>query len=83
MNTTYTQHKMENGDQIFATLVCNGTTIVNVMQNNFASMEDVMRYVMTKAGIFGGLARVKVRNASQGWSTDMMVSSPHRRMLAC
>lgn len=74
---------MQNGDQIFASLVCNGTTIVNIMENNFASLDDVMRYVITKAGMFVGLGRVRVRNASQGWSTDMTVSTPRRRMIAC
>lgn len=82
MNTFNTQHKMQNGDQIFASLVCNGTTIVNIKESNFACLDEVMRYVITKAGVFAGLGRVKVRNASQGWSTDMMVASSHRSMLA-
>ena len=82
MSTNYTTHKMNNGDKIFASLVCNGTTIVNIMKDNFACLDEVMRYVMTQAGVFGGLARIKVRNASQGWSTDVMVASPRRISLA-
>lgn len=73
---------MENGDQIFASLECNGTTIVNIMQSNFGCIEDVMRHVMTRAGMFGGLGRMRVRNASQGWSTNIMVASPSRSMWA-
>ncbi len=75
MNTTLaTQHKMTCGDQIFASVVCNGTTVVNVMDSNFDCLDQVMRYVMNKAGRLAGLARVKVRNASQGWATDLTVS---------
>ncbi len=74
--TTPATHKMACGDQIFAQVVCNGTTVVNVVDSNFGSMEQVMRYVLGKAGRLAGLARVKVRNASQGWSTDLTVSSP-------
>ena len=72
---------MENGDQIFASLECNGQTIVNVKQDNFGSLDDVMRYVLMHAGMFCGMGRVKVRNASQGWSTAVMVSSPRRSFI--
>lgn len=83
MNTITPLHKMENGDQIFASLECNGRTIANVADSNFSSIEDVMQYVMTSAGQFFGLARVRVRNASQGWSTAVTVSAPRRSMWAC
>ncbi len=82
MERNNTLHKMENGDQIFASLECNGRTIVNISQSNFVSLDDVMRYVMTQAGMFRGLGRMRVRNASQGWSTAMMVASPRRSMWA-
>lgn len=82
MNTYDTTHKMAAGDQIFASLECNGNTIVNINQSNFSSLADVMRYVVMQAGVFGGLGRVRVRNASQGWSTAMMVSAPRRSMWA-
>lgn len=83
MNTFNTPHKMENGDQIFASLECNGRTIANIMDCNFSCIEDVMHYVMSRAGQFFGLGRVKVRNASQGWSTAVTVSAPRRSMWAC
>lgn len=73
-------HKMENGDQIFATLECNGRTLVNICNSNFASIDDVMQCVLSMAGVFGGMGRMRVRNASQGWSTAVMVSSPRRSM---
>ena len=72
---THNLHKMENGDQIFASLECNGNTLVNIKMDTFASVNEVMRYVLEKAGSFVGLGRVKVRNASQGWSTAMMVAA--------
>lgn len=83
MNSYNSTHKMATGDQIFASLECNGQTIVNINNSNFSSLNDVMRYVMNQAGVFGGLGRMRVRNASQGWSTAMMVSSPRRSMWAC
>lgn len=83
MNTISNLHKMANGDQIYASLECNGKTIFNVSQCNFNNLDDVMRYVMMHAGMFGGLGRVKVRNASQGWSTAVTVASPRRSLLAC
>lgn len=82
MNAMNNIHKMENGDQIFASLECNGKTIVRINENHFGCLDEVMKYVVSLAGMFGGLGRVKVRNASQGWSTAMMVTSPRRSMWA-
>lgn len=81
MNAPHTHHTMACGDQIFASLVCNGITIANIMKNNFGCLDEVLRYMVMQAGAWAGLASIKVRNASRGWSTNVTMTSPRHRMM--
>ena len=78
MTSIFDTHKMHKGDVIFASLDNNGRTLVHIKQDNFASMAEVMKQVISVAGQFYGLGRIQVRNMTQGWSTSMAVASPHR-----
>ena len=69
------------GDNIIAQIVCNGNILASVCRNNFSSLDDVVRLLIQQAGRFAGLARVVVRNKTQGWSTDVAVA-PRRRTAA-
>ncbi len=70
MNATLaTPHTISASDQVFATLEAGGKVLVRISAYGFSSLDDVMRLVWRKAGEFLGLARVSVRNKTQGWRT--------------
>lgn len=78
MTTIFDTHKIDNTDVIFASVMCNGKTLVRITQSNFNSIEEVMQRVISMAGKFMGVVRVRVRNMTQGWSTGMAIASQRR-----
>ncbi|MBO4721690.1 MAG: hypothetical protein J5629_02025 [Muribaculaceae bacterium] len=62
-------------DQIFATLMVGGKVLASVCRNNFANINDVVRFICTNAGRFMGLAQLNIRNKTQGWSMNLALSS--------
>ncbi len=62
-------------DQIFATLMVGGKVLASVCRNNFANINDVVRFICASAGRFMGLAQLNIRNKTQGWSMNLALSS--------
>lgn len=63
-------------DQVMATLVGRNGILATVNKSNFASLNDVVRFVMALAGRFAGMAQLTVRNRTQGWSVNMALAAP-------
>lgn len=70
-----TSTSLSTSDQIFATLEVGGKVMASVCKNNFASINDVVRFVCSLAGRFMGLARLNIRNKTQGWTVNMALAS--------
>lgn len=80
-----TASTIKTGDQIFATLILGGKIIASVCKSNFASIDEVVRFITGTAGRFMGLAQLSIRNKTQGWSTSMSLATrqaqqPARRL---
>ena len=73
MNTNSTS--LSIGDQIFATLEVGGKTVASVYKTNFATINDIVRFVGAVAGRFMGLARLHIRNKTQGWTMNLSLAS--------
>ena len=69
-----TRTSLSTSDQIFATLVVGGKVMASVSKTNFSSVEDVVRFICAMAGKFMGLAKLNIRNKTQGWSLDMALA---------
>ncbi len=70
-------------DQVFATLEAGGKVLVRISAAGFTSIDDVVRLVWRKAGDILGLARISVRNKTQGWRTvTTMARRPAARQAA-
>lgn len=73
MNNKY--FSVSSSDQIFATLVVGGKVMANVCKCNFSSVDEIVRLVSSLAGRFMGLARLSIRNKTQGWTMNMALAS--------
>lgn len=62
-------------DQIFATLIVGGKVLTSVCRNNFANINDVVRFICASAGRFMGLAQLNIRNKTQGWAMNIALAS--------
>ncbi len=63
------------GDQIFATLMLGGKTLVSVCKSNFATIDEVVKFITSAAGRFMGLAQLSIRNKTQGWTTNIALTT--------
>ena len=82
MTTMNFNQTMSPSDLIMASLECNGKELVRFSQNNFSSIDEVVRAAFSAAGHFAGLARLTVRNATQGWSRAIALASRIRLNVA-
>ncbi|MBQ2075067.1 MAG: hypothetical protein II691_01650 [Muribaculaceae bacterium] len=73
MNTIATT--LTSSDQVFATLEVGGKVLASVCKSNFSTVDDIVRFVCSMAGRFMGLARLSIRNKTQGWSMNMALAS--------
>ncbi|MBR5087327.1 MAG: hypothetical protein IKX31_10025 [Muribaculaceae bacterium] len=71
----YTATSLSTSDQIFATLEVGGKIMASVSKSNFANINDVVRFTCSIAGKFMGLARLSIRNMTQGWTMNMALAS--------
>lgn len=71
----YNTASLSVSDLIFATLIVGGKVIASVCRNNFASINDIVKFIATSAGRFMGLAQLNIRNKTQGWSMNMALAS--------
>ena len=67
------------GDQICATLECNGRRLASVNGSDFPSLEAVKRALLDMAGRYVGMAVITVRNCSQGWRDVTALATMRRR----
>lgn len=81
MNATMMNREMNLGDEVFATLECNGRILANVRATQFSSVDEVVGYIYATAGAFSGLGRLTVRNRTQGWCQMVPVARMARRPL--
>ncbi len=65
-------------DLIFATLEVGGKTMASVSKTNFSSIDDIVRFIYAIAGRFMGLARLNIRNKTQGWTMNLALASHQR-----
>ena len=70
-----TRTSLSTSDQIFATLEVGGKVMATVCKNNFASIDEVVRFIYAMAGKFMGLARLNIRNKTQGWTMNLALAS--------
>lgn len=66
---------ISTSDQIMAQLEINGRVLVRLSRNNFSSIDEVVGLAYALAGRFMGLARLTIRNKSQGWSQVMSLAT--------
>ena len=70
-----TSTTLSTSDQIFATLEVGGKIMASVSKNNFSTINDVVRFIYSIAGRFMGLARLSIRNMTQGWTMNLALAS--------
>lgn len=77
MSKTYT---LATDDQVMATLTSSRGILATVNKKNFATINDVVRFVMALAGNFAGMAHLNIRNRTQGWAMNMALMAPSRNL---
>lgn len=65
-------------DEILASLEVGGKTVASISKSNFSSINDIVRFICAMAGRFMGLARLNIRNKTQGWSMNLALASSQR-----
>lgn len=70
-----TSTTISTSDQIFATLEVGGKIMASVSKNNFSTINDVVRFICSITGRFIGLARLSIRNMTQGWTMNLALAS--------
>lgn len=78
----YTSTSLSVNDQIFATLEVGGKIMATVNKSNFSNINDIVRFIYSIAGRFMGLARLSIRNKTQGWTMNMALASRQNQPLA-
>ncbi len=69
-----TLKQVNRDDEMMATLEAQGGIVASVQKRNFASVDDVVRFVMSLAGKFAGLGKLTIRNKTQGWRVVMSLA---------
>ena len=77
---TNNNNPLSVSDQIVAQLESNGRVLASVKTNNIGSIDEIIVMIKALAGKFMGLARLTIRNQTQGWS--QVVSLASRRCAA-
>lgn len=72
-------NNLSTTDQVLAILERDGQVLASVSKRDFKSVNEVVRFLISLAGRFAGLAKLTIRNKTQGWSTHMTLASPFRR----
>lgn len=69
-----TMKQVNRNDVMMATLEAEGGVLASVQKSNFASVDDVVRFVKALAGKFAGLGKLTIRNKTQGWRVVMSLA---------
>lgn len=65
---------ISHSDIIFATVRRMGRTIYNSRLTGYSSVDDIIRDIHTSLGTVGGIATLCLRNGSQGWSANHILT---------
>ncbi|MBR1543767.1 MAG: hypothetical protein IJ626_02605 [Muribaculaceae bacterium] len=71
---TTVKNRISPSDQVFASIENNGRVLATMNKSNFSSTEDVMRLIMSMAGKWMGVAKISIRNKSQGWTENRAIA---------
>lgn len=66
---------LSTSDQVFATLMLGGKTLLSVCKSNFASIDEIVRFITSATGKFMGLAQLNIRNKTQGWTMSLSLAT--------
>ena len=69
-----TMKQVNRNDVMMATLEAEGGVLASVQKSNFASIDDVVRFVKALAGKFVGMGKLTIRNKTQGWRIVMSLA---------
>lgn len=69
---------VNRGDQICATLMCNGHRLASVNGMGFTSLDAVKNALLEMAGRYVGMAVITVRNCTQGWRDVTAMATMNR-----
>lgn len=72
---TKSNPQVSASDQIVAQLEVNGHVLARVSNRNFRDIDEVVGMIQALAGKFLGLARLTIRNQTQGWSKVMTLAT--------
>lgn len=67
-------NNLNASDEILASIEINGKQIASIRRYNFNSVDDVVKTIISIAGNFIGLAKLNIRNRTQGWNMIMGVA---------
>lgn len=67
--------KISYSDRLFISVICNGSTLLNVCLSGINSSKELMQHLHSVLHQYAGrLLTLQVRNSTQGWSrTDSML----------
>ncbi len=66
-SATRSMTPIERNDMILATLEGNGRILATVHKAGFNNVDEVTRFALAMTANFTGLAKLTVRNKTQGW----------------
>lgn len=69
-------------DEVLACIEINGSVIASIRRNNFNSIDEVIKTIVSMSGNFIGLAKLSIRNKTQGWNMIMGIARQHRVITA-
>ena len=72
---TNSNPQVSTSDKIVAQLEINGRVLARVSNRNFHNIDEIVAMIQALAGKFLGLARLTIRNQTQGWSKVMMLAT--------
>ena len=67
-------NNLNASDEILASIEINGSQIASFRRYNFNSVDEVVKAIILMAGNFIGLAKLNIRNRTQGWNMIMGVA---------
>ncbi len=66
-------NKITSTDTIFATVIRRGTTCISTRLTGMKSISEVMQYLRNCMSDLAGLITVKLRNATEGWTSSVNI----------
>lgn len=66
-----TANQIMQGDVVSATLETQGRQLACVQAGHFSNMQEIIAHATRVAGTWRGIARLLVRNRTQGWVVSM------------